>query len=348
MNRLNKVKHIIYIGNILSRHGNTPTNIETLGPLLEKEGYNITYASSKKNPLLRLFDMAFTIFKNKKQAGVVLIDTYSTNAFYFAWLSSRICYLLKIPYLPILHGGNLPQRIKKSPKLSKQIFGNSRCNIIISEYLKQSLIDNNFFYTTIPNNINLAEYPFLKRSKINPDILWVRSFHSIYNPTMAIKVLNLLKKTYPAAKLTMVGPDKDGTLAMCKNLAKELNLENDIQFAGKLKKEDWLKLSANFGIFINTTNFDNLPVSVIEAQALGMPVVSTNVGGIPFLIQNEVNGLLVNPDNENEMVIKIIELLNNSELTLKLSENAREAAENFDWKIIKEKWNVLLQPFIKE
>ena len=68
-----------------------------------------------------------------------------------------------------------------------------------------------------------------------------------------------------------------------------------MNFTGKLSKQEWRDLSKDYNVFINTTNFDNTPVSVIEAMALGIPVVSTNVGGLPFLITDKVDGVLVEP-----------------------------------------------------
>ena len=84
------------------------------------------------------------------------------------------------------------------------------------------------------------------------------------------------------ATLAMIGPDVDGSLTKVKDLARKKNL--DVNFTGKLSKPEWINYSKDFNVFINTTNFDNTPVSVIEAMALGLPVVSTNVGGMPFLI----------------------------------------------------------------
>jgi glycosyltransferase involved in cell wall biosynthesis len=139
----------------------------------------------------------------------------------------------------------------------------------------------------------------------------------------------------------MVGPTKDESYQETVLLAKALDLE--VNFTGLLTKEEWLALSNEYSIFINTTHFDNTPVSVIEAMALGLPIVSTNVGGIPFLIQENTNGLLVSDGNSMEMVSQIKRLINNPDLVIQLSKNARETVEKFDWKIVKKQWFELLK-----
>ncbi|MFZ3273978.1 MAG: glycosyltransferase family 4 protein, partial [Lutibacter sp.] len=175
-----------------------------------------------------------------------------------------------------------------------------------------------------------------------PKLLWVRAFDKIYNPSLAIKVLLILKKNYENASLCMVGPDKDGSLNQTKALATQLGLANSVTFTGVLPKEQWHHLSENYDIFINTTNIDNMPVSVVEAMALGFPVVSTNAGGLPYLIENEVDGLLIPVNDENKMAEAIEFLLSNAEKAAEMSINAREKANKFDGSVIKADWNEIL------
>ena len=179
--------------------------------------------------------------------------------------------------------------------------------------------------------------------EIKPRLLWVRSFSSIYNPRMAIQAFNLLKIHYPETEMCMVGPDKDGSLIECKKLAKDQKSEHKIHFTGLLTNEEWINLSINYDIFISTTNFDNTPVSLMEAMALGLPVISTNVGGIPYLIEDEVTGLLTEKDNHQEMANKVIWIINHPEKAYEIAVNARKKAEQFDWNVIKHRWFSLLQ-----
>ncbi len=337
MKQISKV--ILYIGNNLNHSSGYPTTIETLSVLLEKEGFKVFKTSKKENKILRMIDMCLAILKHRK-VDYILIDVYSTSNFYFAYVGAKIARFFKIKYIPILHGGNLPNRLEKSKKMCDSIFNNSIINVAPSAYLKFSFDKKDYKTILIPNNIEIDKYSFKERKKIKPTILFVRSFAKIYNPIMAIHVLDGLTKVYKDAKLCMVGPDKDGSLLQVKKKAKELNLEDNVEFTGVLDKLEWHKKSEEYDIFINTTNVDNTPVSLIEAMALGLPIVSTNVGGIPYLISNEKEGMLIDKGNVDQMILAISSLIEGNHQDL--AKNARKKAEQFGWEVVKNKWINLL------
>jgi glycosyltransferase involved in cell wall biosynthesis len=334
-------KNILYIGNKLSGKGKNLTTIETLSQKLKDLSYNVRSYSDQSNKLLRLCAMLFGILKHRK-FDLVLIDTYSTTAFWFAWASAKLSQILHLKYIMILHGGNLPQRLKSNTRQCKSIFKKAYFNVTPSPYLLEEFKKSGYSnLKNIPNYIEIENYNFKYRKTIQPNLLWVRAFDHIYNPILALKVLELLRKDYPQASLCMIGPYKDKSIDSCKSYAKKYSLP--VKFTGKMSKQDWIKYSEGFDIFINTTNVDNTPISVIEAMALGLPVVSTNVGGIPYLLDHEENALLVPPDNAIEMCSAIRSLIDNHDKPQNISKNARQKAEQFDWENIKLKWLDILQ-----
>jgi L-malate glycosyltransferase len=336
------MKTILYIGNKLSSHGNTATSIETLGSFLENENFSVYYASSRKNKIFRMLDMVLTTLKYCRRIDYVLIDTYSTTNFWYAFVISQLCRVLHLKYIAKLHGGNLPFRLQKSTFFCDCIFRNSYMNIAPSGYLLESF--NSFGYSNvryIPNTLEINRYDFEERTFDVPKILWVRSFSAIYNPVMAVKVLVALKNKYPDAELCMVGPKKDKSYEQTVAFAKQNNVE--VLFTGKLSKKKWTSLAKKYNVFINTTHFDNTPISVIEAMALGLPVVSTNVGGIPFLLEDEKNSLLVDDNDTTGMVTQIDRLVVEKGLAKKIVSNAYEMTRGFDWEIVKKQWIELLK-----
>lgn len=334
-------KSLLYIGNKLSGHNATVTSIETLGLLLEKEGFQVFYASSKRNKIFRLLEMIFRTIQYRNQVEYVLIDTYSTYNFWYAFIISQLCRFFSLKYIPKLHGGDLPNRLERSPILSRMIFKYAHKNVAPSDYLLEAFKNRGYAdLICIPNTIEIQNYTFKHRKECKPKLLWVRSLSEIYNPEMALKVFFEIKKKFPKGRLCMVGPDKDGNKRKLKQLAQQLEL--DVVFTGKLSKNKWIKLSEQYDIFLNTTHYDNTPISVIEAIALGLPVITTNVGGIPYLLKDKETALLVNDNDVDGMVLAIQELISDNDLKDKLVQNGLNLVQQFDWDLVKNMWLKIL------
>jgi glycosyltransferase involved in cell wall biosynthesis len=286
--------------------------------------------------------MIFSTIYYSFSTDYVLIDTYSTLNFWYAFIVSQICRIFNLKYITILHGGNLPARITKNPNCSDLIFKNAYRIIAPSGYLYDTFSKR---YpkgiVEIPNAIEIHNYPFIERKYSIPKLLWVRSFSPIYNPKMAIQVLINLKNEFPNAELTMVGPDRNNYRKESELLATKHNL--NVFFSGKLSQQEWISLSKSHNIFINTSNFDNMPVSVIEAMALGLPIISTNIGGIPYLLKDQEEALLVQVADSEAMYQAVVNLFSNQDFRKILIENARNKAEKFDWEVVKHQWFQILK-----
>ena len=334
---------ILYIGNDFAKKTNYNSSMDTLIRLLGSDGFVIYRSSSKTNKVLRILDMLYMAFSYRNKVSYILIDTFSTSNFYYAILTSQLARLLKIKYIPILRGGNLPMRLKKNKFISSLIFNNSHITVAPSNYLKTEFKNHGFTTKFVPNILELENYKFKMRNSFQPKLLWVRAFDKIYNPSLAIMVLKQLKNDYPNSMLTMVGPVKDDSLNEVEKLIDALKLKDSVKITGVLKKEEWHKLAEDSDIFINTTNIDNTPVSVMESMALGLPVVSTNVGGLPYLIKNNVDGILVNKNDAELMCNAVIHLLTRVDVAIKIANNARVKAESFSWGVVKQKWLEILK-----
>ncbi|SDL87469.1 Glycosyltransferase involved in cell wall bisynthesis [Salinimicrobium catena] len=310
--------------------------------MLRKEGFRVKTASAKKNQVIRLLDMVLMVFNNRKKTDYVLIDTYSTKNFWYASVIARLCQSLKLSYVSILHGGELPNRLKTSPKASNRLFNKAYLNVAPSLYLKTVFQQAGILNVKyIPNSIDIQKYPFLERKSLKPRLLWVRAFDEIYDPVSAIKTLELLLPDFPEATLCMVGPVKDDSYKECLRYAGRKKLP--VKFPGRMEKKEWTDLSRSYDIFLNTTTIDNAPVSVVEAMALGLPVVSTNVGGLSYLISADIDGILVPPQDPERMSQAVKEVLRHPARSVERTRAAREKVEAFDWERVKLLWQDLLK-----
>jgi glycosyltransferase involved in cell wall biosynthesis len=195
----------------------------------------------------------------------------------------------------------------------------------------------------LPNPLDLNVYEFRLRSQPRPLLVWLRAFNEGYNPSLAPKAVALLIGDFPNIQLTMIGPDKgDGSLQRLQQVMTELNVADQVSLTGGVPKTEVPRWINGGDMFLNTTNMDNAPVSVMEAMACGLCVVSTNVGGIPYLLEHEHDALLVPPDDPEAMATAIRRVLTEPGLAERLSRNARHKAEQFDWANILPKWEHLL------
>jgi glycosyltransferase involved in cell wall biosynthesis len=141
----------------------------------------------------------------------------------------------------------------------------------------------------------------------------------------------------------MFGPDKgDGSLDQVKSEVRRLNLEGRVSVPGAVPKTGVPKALNSGDIFLNTTNIDNTPVSLIEAMACGLCIVSTKAGGVPFLVDDGHDGLLVQADDSAGMAAAVRRILREPGLAERLSRNARAKAEQFDWAAVLPRWERLL------
>lgn len=334
---------ILLVGNFLSGHGYTRQFIEDLADHLRSAGWNVTSTSKILARPLRLIDMVFTILANRNKYAIGHVVVFSGPAFIWAETTCWIMKVLRKPYLLSLHGGNLPVFARRWPGRVRHLLNSAAIVITPSRYLLEQMLPYRSELRLLPNPLDLRAYDFRPRVSPHPALMWLRSFHKIYNPSMAPKVIARLAAEIPDVHLTMVGPDKgDGSLQLTQQVAKDLGVNEMLRFPGGVMRADvpyWLQKG---DIFINTTNIDNTPISVLEAMACGLCIVSTNVGGIPYLLEHEHDALLVPPNDPEAMAVAVLRVLCEAGLAERLSQNARNKVEQFDWSVVLPQWEELL------
>jgi glycosyltransferase involved in cell wall biosynthesis len=334
---------ILFVGNFLSTAGFSSSAGEVLSDKMRAAGYRIPVTSRRVNRVARLADMLLSIWRWRHNYQAAHIEVFSGPAFIWAEWACRLLRWLGKPYVLALHGGNLPEFSRLHPKRVSRLLNSAAKVVAPSGYLKGKLSIFRDDIRYIPNGVDITSYPFRLRDKPRPKLVWLRAFHQIYNPHMAIDVIKRLSENFPDVRLKMIGPDKDGSLEDVRRLATELGVAKQVSFPGRIDKRDVPVFLNGGDIFINTTTIDNMPVSVIEALACGMCVVSTNVGGIPYLLENAADALLVPDGDANAMAEAVSRILTESELSARLSKNARSKVEHLDWSVVLPQWKYLFE-----
>lgn len=340
-----KEKPILLLGLFLKR-GDEKSNIRTvehtLDVLFKKEGLPTINSSDSRKRISRFFDTVYTVVFKRKEYDIAVVPLFGTwPSFLWQEVMTRLLHRLKKKIVLCIHGGSIPERVDKGAKR----FDNAlqRANILVapSDYLSQYFSKRNFDVHLIENPLDLSRYTFHQKSSIRPRIIWMRAFTETYNPCMAIRVAKRMAERFQDFKMVMAG--KEGPLcSMVVKMAQDEGLDDKIIFPGYIGTEEKNRFANEYDIYINTNKIDNAPVSVIEFMALGLPVVSVNVGGLPYLITHEQNGLLVNSDDDEAMFQQICRLTEDDSFAKSICCNAYQYARRYDERNVFKKWKTLI------
>jgi len=334
---------VLMVGNFLSKTGGRRFVCEDLAERLRKAGWNVFVTSDRPDRVGRVLAMLTATWSRRDSYSVSQVDVYSGAAFLWAAAVSEVLRWLGKPLILSLHGGNLPQFARRWPRLVRRTLAAANVVTAPSGYLVGEMKAYRASILLIPNPLDLEKYRREVRLHARPRLLWLRAFHSIYNPVLGPKVLALLARDRDAT-LTMVGPDKgDGSLQETLRTADRLGVAERLRVIRGVPREEVSSLLAGADVFLNTTSVDNTPVSVMEAMASGLCVVSTDVGGLPHLIDQGRDGILVPPDDPEAMAAAVARVVDEPVLASRLSANARRKAEDWDWRVLLPKWEGLFR-----
>lgn len=334
---------LLFIGNFLSAAGASRGVCEDLVERLRGAGWSVEAASTKLPRMARLLDMAVAVWRGRRRVGIVHVDVFSGDAFLWAAVIVFMLRSLGKVHVLTLHGGSLPEFAARWPFAVRRTLSAASVVTAPSEFLRREMRPYRSNLVLLPNPLDLSAYPYRQRERPEPRLVWLRAFHDTYNPSLAPRVLALVSRDYPGATLTMIGPDRgDGSLARARAQAADLGVLDRVQFAGQIPKASVGEHLSRGDIFLNTTNVDNAPVSVLEAMACGLCVVSTRVGGLSDLVRDGDEGLLVPPDDAEAMVAAIRRVLHEPELAARLSAGGRLRARSMDWNTVLPQWEDLL------
>lgn len=222
--------------------------------------------------------------------------------------------------------------------LQKFVLSKTDKIIVPSHFLKEVLV--NYYriddrkVKVIYNSIDLKEYqkPPLEASYSfsKPKLITVGRLVRHKRVDGIIEAVRKIVDEYPQIGLLIVGDGPErGNL---EKLSQELGIDGKVRFYGKVTHKQMITLLAEAGIFVLNSVYEGLPHAVLEAMACKTPVIATNIRGTDEVVKDGVTGLLVSPDNSNDLVEKLALLLKDKELRERLTENGYKIiAENFTW-----------------
>ena len=288
--------------------------------------------------------MVTSAFLRRTSYDVAVIDLFSGPAFLWGEAVGWTAYAFGKPVVFTLRGGDLPGFAARVPRRVRALLRSAAAVTVPSQYLLDAMSEFRNDLQLIENPLDLPLYEFRARRPATPKLVWLRAFHYIYNPALAPRVVQRLVEEFPGISLVMVGRDKhDGSFEETKRIAAELGVADRIRLPGGVPKKDVASWLNKGDIFLNTTNVDNAPVSVLEAMACGLCVVSTSAGGMAHLAEDGREVLLVRPDDPDAMADAVRRILREPDLAERLSRSGRDRVARCDWSILLPQWEALFR-----
>ncbi len=209
--------------------------------------------------------------------------------------------------------------------------------IVPSQYLVEVFRTFGLPARAIPNFVPIERIPYRRREQLSPRFLSNRNLEELYNVACTVRAFHELHARWPEATLTIAGDGSER--ARLEALVSSLGISGAVRFVGRVSNEMMDDLYANADVYLNSPNIDNMPGSIIEAFAAGIPVVSSDAGGIPFIVRDGENGLLV-PLNDHEALAKAaMRLFDEPGFARSLADVGRRDCETlYTWSSVRAEW----------
>lgn len=194
----------------------------------------------------------------------------------------------------------------------------------------------------VPNGVDLEKFRNLENKKLKKDkIIIITTSRLVYKNGIdtliqaAKELKSLLHDANYLIQIIGAGPDR----SKLEDLTRELDVNNIVEFVGEVNPDEIPKYLANADIFVRASRSEGLGNSFLEAMAAGLPIIGTDVGGIPDFLRDPSNssgqaptGLFTRMDDSKDLAAKIELLIKNRELREKIAKNGQELIfNNYSW-----------------
>ena len=210
--------------------------------------------------------------------------------------------------------------------------------VVPSEYLRGIFERHGYRPHVIPNVVSTARLRYRERTPPRPRLLSTRNLEPHYRVDNTLRAFALIRKRYPEATLTVAGYGSQET--GLRRLARLVG-EEGIRFVGRVEPDVMPALYDHADVFVNSSVVDNQPVSILEALASGLPVVSTGAGDIPRMLRHGAAGLIVGPCDPQAMAAAVVRLLEDRDLAARLTRCGLEEVRAYAWPEVRRAWEVV-------
>jgi L-malate glycosyltransferase len=275
------------------------------------------------------------LFRMLRHADVVHVFSASYFSFLLAPLPAVfVARLLRKPVLINYRSGEAPDHLARSP-LARAVLARTDLNVVPSNFLARVFEEFGLHAAVIHNIVDREVFRYRARKPLRPRLLSTRNLEPLYNVACTIQAFRLVQDRYPDATLTIVGAGAEERAL--RRLVDDLRLQG-VEFVGRVAPSDIATWYDRADIYVQTPNIDNMPASVLEAYACGLPVVSTEAGGVPSILTHGVHGLLAPVGDHAGVAAHVLRLLDEPGLADRIAAAALESCKVYSWPSVRGEW----------
>ena len=278
------------------------------------------------------------LVRELRHADVVHVFSASYTSFLLAPLPAvLVARLLGKPVLLNYHSGEAPDHLRRSWIARATLRHAVDLNVVPSAFLQDVFAQFGISAGIVPNTIERREFPFrardLRRRPVR--LLSTRNFEPLYNIACTLRAFALVQARFPDTSLTLVGTGSQESVL--KQLAADLQLRH-VTFTGRVAPDAVGAFYDAADVYIQTPSVDNMPLSVLEAFSSGLPVVSTDVGGVSAVLTSGTHGLLAREDDPQAVASRIVQLIEQPDHARQLAATAHDACAQYEWRHVRDSW----------
>lgn len=280
------------------------------------------------------------LLRNILRADVVHVYTAGFSPFALTTTPAiLLARLLRRPVLLNYHDGRAARHLRS--RWARWVLRRANAFVFPSTFLRDVFARYGMTGDVIPNVVDSRRFQFRGRVPLRPLLISCRLLEELYAVENTLRAFRLIRACYPEAQLTVIGAgDQEGRL---RSLVNDEHIEG-ITFCGRIAHAAVPEYYDRADIWVNSSREDNMPLSMIEAFSSGLPVVTTDVGGIPRIVEHERNGLLVPCDDPAALAAAVLRLLDDERLTQRLvAEARRDCLQRYSWESAHLQWRSLYQ-----
>lgn len=324
---------VLLICNYKPGVGGISGQVEILQRKLRSEGHTADIFSTKGSALWRL-GLPRRLRSVAQGYDVLHIHCCSGWGFLPAVVGVTAGRRLKKRVVLTYHGGGGERFFDKHPCLVKHYLMRTDANIVLSEFLAKVFDKHQLPYTIIPNIIDLDEKLYRERKVIKPHYICVRAHEPLYNIPCILRAFQKVQAELPEATLTLVGSGSEYENLI--HLSQEMGIKN-VSFTGRVNNKDIYQHLDKADIMLSAPKVDNMPVSLLEAMNAGLLVISSNVGGVPYMVEDNKTGLLFDCDNSEQLSQKMLWTLCHSAEVIDITKRAYNLLSSYRWNGVRKK-----------